>query len=254
MEPSGGPGPGPVPVPGNNKGRGGAAAPGRGRDLARPPRKDSEVSAAAGSGVAFPGGAGRAGPRLGPARGCQCPGAVPVSGRCRCPGVPVSGCSSPAWASPSLGPGGGQPVCWLRCSRAGPRAGPSVPLPWRSGPGLWGREASPCPAFSELGLPGPCLVSVGAGFPSIHPFPRSGPLWLGWGARVAPPVPNGSDRAVPGVSQPSRAFLGVAARYQRGVGWRVPLLCSDQGWLQQEVTNIPQDTPRSWGHPELWGS
>uniref|UniRef100_A0A8C3Q5B2 Uncharacterized protein n=1 Tax=Geospiza parvula TaxID=87175 RepID=A0A8C3Q5B2_GEOPR len=42
MEPSGGPGPGPVPVPGNNKGRGGAAAPGRGRDLARPPRKDSE--------------------------------------------------------------------------------------------------------------------------------------------------------------------------------------------------------------------
>lgn len=87
MEPSGGPGPGPVPVPGNNKGRGGAAAPGRGRDLARPPRKDSEVSAAAGSGVAFPGGAGRAGPRPVPAHGCRCPGAVPVSGRC--PGVPV---------------------------------------------------------------------------------------------------------------------------------------------------------------------
>uniref|UniRef100_A0A8C5JR16 Striatin interacting protein 1 n=1 Tax=Junco hyemalis TaxID=40217 RepID=A0A8C5JR16_JUNHY len=42
MEPGGGPGPGPIPVPGNNKGRGGAAAPGRGRDLARPPRKDSE--------------------------------------------------------------------------------------------------------------------------------------------------------------------------------------------------------------------
>lgn len=146
MEPSGGPGPGPVPVPGNNKGRGGAAAPGRGRDLARPPRKDSEVSAAAaGSGAAFPGGAGRAGPRPGPAHGCRCPGAVPVFGRCRCSWVPVgfSARSAGAWGcqSPTLPALLGHRLPrdrlgrWLRCSRSGPRAppgpaAPSVPVPW----------------------------------------------------------------------------------------------------------------------------
>ncbi|XP_027562056.1 striatin-interacting protein 1 [Neopelma chrysocephalum] len=44
MEAGGGPGPGPAAAPGNNnnRGRGGAAAPNRGRDMARPPRKDSE--------------------------------------------------------------------------------------------------------------------------------------------------------------------------------------------------------------------
>ena len=42
MEPGGG---GAGPLPANNKARGGAAPPGKGRDLGRPPRKDSEVSA-----------------------------------------------------------------------------------------------------------------------------------------------------------------------------------------------------------------
>lgn len=56
MEPGGGGGVGGAgPLPGNNKARGGAAPPGKARDLGRPPRKDSEVSAAA----AGPGSAGR---------------------------------------------------------------------------------------------------------------------------------------------------------------------------------------------------
>lgn len=57
MEPGGGVGVGvggSGPLPGNNKARGGAVPPGKARDLGRPPRKDSEVSAAA----AGPGSAG----------------------------------------------------------------------------------------------------------------------------------------------------------------------------------------------------
>lgn len=195
MEPSGGPGPGPVPVPGNNKGRGGAAAPGRGRDLARPPRKDSEVSAA-GSGAAFPGGAGRAGPRPGPAHGCRCPGAVPVSGRCRCPVAPVfvdpCGCQCPALpallghrlpreqprASPSAG-SGSQPVLLV----------PDRPLPRYRFPGA---VAPGCGAERPLlarptlnrGCPDPGWSRSVPVSPSSIPFQVRAAV-TGLGARVA---------------------------------------------------------------------
>lgn len=73
MEPGGG---GAGPLPANNKARGGAAPPGKGRDLGRPPRKDSEVSAvsanaAPGSvgGGRRPSREGRGGGRAGSGRG-----------------------------------------------------------------------------------------------------------------------------------------------------------------------------------------
>lgn len=233
MEPSGGPGPGPGPVPGNNKGRGGAAAPGRGRDLARPPRKDSEVSATAGSGAAFPGGAGRAGPRPGPAHGCRCPGAVPVpggAGACGSLEVPVSGSSSPAWNRPGL-----------RCSSAAPRAAPRYRLPGAVAPGC-GAER-PLPARS-------CLVWVGADFPFIHPsIPSPAPGRQGGSVRRSQTGVTGLAR---GSRCPSGGFLGVTGRQQPGGGCRVPLPCSEQRWIQQEVTDPPRDTRRCWGHPEPW--
>lgn len=132
---------------------------------------------------------GRGGPRRASSRACPWVPvprggagvrAVPVPGGAGVRGslwVPVSGSSSPAWAPPSPGAAQGQPVRRLRFlarpSGPGP-ASPAVPVPWRSGPGLWSREASPCPAYSEPGLPGPWLVSVRAGFPFIHPFPGPG--------------------------------------------------------------------------------
>lgn len=254
MEPSGGPGPGPVPVPGNNKGRGGAAAPGRGRDLARPPRKDSEVSAA-GSGAAFPGGAGRAGPLPGPAHGCRCPGAVPVSGRCRCPLAPVlvdlCGCRCPGVPVPVVPVLRGASVrlfqpC-LGTAFPGTSPGPARPLApvlrccsWaRSWTGLslgiaslaqWPRAVEPrglsARPTGNWGCPDPAWSRSVPVSPSSIPSPRPDRCdragargWLG------PPVANGSDRAGPGVSQPIRgvsrcyrsvpALSGVSSRRAR---------------------------------------
>lgn len=124
MEPGGGGGAGPLPA--NNKARGGAAPPGKGRDLGRPPRKDSEVSAAAAAGPGCAGG-GRRPSREGRGPAGAAPGAPgPVPSRlppglgpaarlwCRArPRQPLSGCSGlaaprcrhPAGARCGPGPG-----------------------------------------------------------------------------------------------------------------------------------------------------
>lgn len=85
MEPGGGGGLGaPGPLPGNNKARGGAGPPSKARDLGRPPRKDSEVSAAA-AGPGSGAGGGRLSRGRGPGPGRDLPGT------CRCPRAPPSG-------------------------------------------------------------------------------------------------------------------------------------------------------------------
>lgn len=185
MEPGGGGSGVPGPLPGNNKARGGAAPPGKARDLGRPPRKDSEVSAAATgpgsaegggrSSRAGRGGAGRAGAGAGagaaagaasssPARGRDFPGRclralLSASGLTRAVlRIPLGLCFLPGRSWTSRSPP--EPVLRYRS----PGAGPAAPKPWpyAPAPGLCrlGGLSLPVPFGTGSTRVGTRLVSV----------------------------------------------------------------------------------------------
>lgn len=196
MEPGGG---GAGPLPANNKARGGAAPPGKGRDLGRPPRKDSEVSAvsanaAPGSvgGGRRPSREGRGGGRAGSGRGGARLGrfrsrAGRFRFRFRAAGGPVG----------------------LALSCAAPRLArfctdPIPPLPAAALERGWPRRAELSAAPPSRPEPFRCC-----GAPALHPRPFG--VWGSRGRCLRPDAALG-----PGVAVVTLALLRVNVWFPKG--------------------------------------